>query len=90
MMGIPAEELGDAETVDVVAELTNMVGGSFKSRLSDAGFSCKLSVPSVLRGQEFQISPPAIGDGRLQEQHYQSEAEAVRLVVIVKKDENEA
>ena len=58
MLGMSAAEVaeGGNEVVnDAVGELTNMVVGSFKNRLCDAGLPCKLTVPSILRGQNFRI-----------------------------------
>src|SRR6266496_1625379 len=44
MLGLPAEEFsGDTEVNDVVGEMTNMLGGGFKSWLSDAGTLCAMS-----------------------------------------------
>lgn len=41
---------------DVVAELTNMITGNLKSQLCDMGFNCSLSIPSVVRGDDIQVS----------------------------------
>ena len=41
---------------DVVAELTNMITGNLKSQLCDTGFNCSLSIPSVVRGDDIQVS----------------------------------
>lgn len=47
-----------AETVnDAIGELTNMVVGSFKNCLCDAGYPCKLTIPSILRGSNFSVEP---------------------------------
>jgi chemotaxis protein CheX len=46
---------GDSVVNDAVGELTNMVAGSFKSALCDAGYPCKLAIPSILRGHNFCI-----------------------------------
>jgi chemotaxis protein CheX len=42
---------------DVVAELTNMISGNLKSRFSDAGFNCTLTIPSVVTGDNISINP---------------------------------
>ncbi len=56
MLGLSQEEANDAEIVnDAVGEMTNMVGGHFKSRLTDRGLACKLSIPSIVRGSNFTI-----------------------------------
>jgi chemotaxis protein CheX len=46
---------GDTVVNDAIGELTNMVAGSFKSALCDAGYPCKLAIPSILRGHNFCI-----------------------------------
>jgi flagellar motor switch protein FliN len=40
---------------DLIAEMTNIVGGSLKSALNDAGHSCVLSTPSITYGTDFTI-----------------------------------
>lgn len=56
MLGLSQEEANDAEIVnDAIGEMTNMVGGHFKSRLTDRGMACKLSIPSIVRGSNFTI-----------------------------------
>jgi chemotaxis protein CheX len=34
-----------------------MTVGSFKNGLCDAGYPCKLTIPSILRGSNFSIEP---------------------------------
>jgi len=54
---VELEEAGDEVINDAIGELTNMTVGSFKSSLCDAGFPCKLTIPSILRGSNFCIEP---------------------------------
>ena len=42
---------------DVVGELSNMVVGGVKSQLCDLGFSCVLTIPSVMRGRNLSAVP---------------------------------
>ena len=51
------EEGGDEPINDAIGELTNMTVGGFKNALSDAGYPCKLTIPSILRGTNFSIEP---------------------------------
>lgn len=51
------DEAGDEVINDAVGELTNMTVGSFKNGLCDAGYPCKLTIPSILRGSSFCIEP---------------------------------
>ncbi len=53
------DEAGDEVINDAIGELTNMTVGSFKNGLSDAGFPCKLTIPTILRGSNFSIEPIA-------------------------------
>lgn len=55
----PAEvdEAGDEVINDAIGEVTNMTVGSFKNGLSDRGYPCKLTIPSILRGANFCIEP---------------------------------
>ncbi len=60
MLGMTEQELteaGDEVINDAIGELTNMTVGSFKNGLCDAGFPCKLTIPSILRGSNFIIEP---------------------------------
>jgi len=51
------DEAGDEVINDAIGEMTNMTVGSFKNGLCDAGFPCKLTIPSILRGSNFCIEP---------------------------------
>jgi chemotaxis protein CheX len=56
MLGMDLDEVDSEEEIhDVVGELSNMIGGDLKSRLCDAGFECRLSIPSITSGKDFQI-----------------------------------
>jgi chemotaxis protein CheX len=60
LLGMTERELDDAgdEVVnDAIGELTNMTVGGFKNGLCDAGYPCKLTVPSIIRGTNFTIQP---------------------------------
>jgi chemotaxis protein CheX len=58
MLGLAAEELGEAEVNDVIGELTNMLCGGLKSALCDAGSPCAVSTPGIIRGAfEIEVSP---------------------------------
>ncbi len=58
MLGLPETEPQPDEMVnDVIGELSNMIVGCAKSRLCDAGAPCVLTIPSVVRGQNFEIAP---------------------------------
>ena len=48
---------GDEMVNDAMGELANMVVGHLKSRLCDRGHSCVMTIPSIVRGTQFQIEP---------------------------------
>jgi chemotaxis protein CheX len=58
ILGLNEEETRtiDEDAVnDAIGELTNMVVGGFKNGLCEAGYPCKLTIPSVLRGRDVHI-----------------------------------
>jgi chemotaxis protein CheX len=60
LLGMTDAELqaaGDEVINDAIGELTNMTVGGFKNGLCDAGYPCKLTIPSILRGSNFSIEP---------------------------------
>jgi chemotaxis protein CheX len=68
MLGVSAEELaelGDEAVNDAIGELTNMTVGTFKNQLSDRGFPCRLTIPSILRGSRFRIEPVSSATRRI-------------------------
>lgn len=70
------DEAGEEVINDAIGEITNMTVGSFKNGLSDHGYPCKLTIPSILRGRNFCIEP--ISDS--QRFIYVFETEGQRLV----------
>jgi chemotaxis protein CheX len=67
ILGMSAFELqaaGDDVVNDAIGELTNMVVGSFKNALCDAGYPCKLTIPSILRGRNFCIQSTRMAERR--------------------------
>jgi chemotaxis protein CheX len=43
--------LGNDLVNDVVGELTNMISGNLKAKMAGVGFACRLSIPTVRRGE---------------------------------------
>jgi chemotaxis protein CheX len=59
MLGIREDEVEGTEMVnDAMGELSNMVVGYVKSRLCDRGWTCTLTIPSIVRGQQLSIEGP--------------------------------
>jgi flagellar motor switch protein FliN/FliY len=56
MLEIEPEEVEDeGEIKDLLAEISNIVGGNLKSALNDAGHTCVISTPSLTFGTDFSI-----------------------------------
>lgn len=74
------------ETVnDALGELTNMIVGTFKNELSDKGFECRMTIPSILRGSNYTIEPVEVALRRI----YQFECEGSSFVIdILMKEED--
>jgi CheY-specific phosphatase CheX len=54
LMDIDPDEIEEMEEVqDVLGEICNMVAGSLKSGLCDAGMECELSTPAIIMGQDY-------------------------------------
>ncbi|MBN1404475.1 MAG: chemotaxis protein CheX [Opitutales bacterium] len=61
-LGMSDEELAEdgPEVIhDTLGEMTNMIVGTFKNSISDKGFQCRMTVPSILRGTNFTIETPS-------------------------------
>ncbi len=56
MLGMDDVDADDHETInDALGELANMTVGGFKNQLSHKGYSCQLTIPSILRGTAFTV-----------------------------------
>ncbi len=82
------EEAGDEVINDAIGELTNMTVGSFKNGLCDAGFPCKLTIPSILRGSNFSIEP--ISSARRYIYHYDCGGHTIVTDILIKTDNAES
>ena len=47
---------------DAIAEVCNMVAGNFKSKITQLAENCLLSVPTVIRGHDYEMVTIADGD----------------------------
>jgi chemotaxis protein CheX len=50
------------DITDAIAEICNMVAGNFKSKISMLGDRCMLSVPTVIRGDDYEMVSLADGE----------------------------
>ena len=66
LLGLTDLEIeGDEMVNDAMGELSNMVVGHLKSRLSDRGMPCVLTIPSIVRGNHFTIEPVSSTERRI-------------------------
>lgn len=59
ILGLSPEEVkaeGDAVIKDVIGEITNMTAGCFKNVLCDQGYGCKLTLPTIVRGENLCVA----------------------------------
>ena len=52
----PADIKSTEEILEVLKEVSNIIGGNLKSRLCDVGFLCKISPPSVINSNVYQLN----------------------------------
>ena len=61
LLGLSPAEIQTDETDEMVndtmGEIANMVVGQIKSRISDRGLRCVLTIPSIVRGSQLTIEP---------------------------------
>ncbi len=56
LLGTPAAEVANTEIMDTVGEMTNMIAGGLKTRLSDRpGVSIEISLPTILIGESYEF-----------------------------------
>lgn len=59
ILGVSADDdlLNDPAVVkDAIGEVANMTVGGFKNQLCDVGLPCKLTLPTILRGDELKVA----------------------------------
>jgi chemotaxis protein CheX len=65
-LGLQESEIGGDEMInDAMGEMANMVVGHMKSRISDRGMPCVLTIPSVLRGSHFSVEATSAVEGHI-------------------------
>ena len=55
MLGAEPSTLPVEQVCDAMGEICNVVAGSLKTRLSDAGAGCMISIPTVVRGVDYEV-----------------------------------
>jgi chemotaxis protein CheX len=51
-----------SDVPDAIAEVCNMVAGNFKSKITQLAENCMLSVPTVIRGDDYEMVTMSDGD----------------------------
>jgi chemotaxis protein CheX len=54
MLHTDADESG-GQVWDAVGEICNMIAGNFKNKISGLGEGCLLSVPTIIKGQDYSL-----------------------------------
>jgi chemotaxis protein CheX len=75
-------EAGDEVINDAIGEMTNMTVGGFKNSLCDAGYLCKLTIPSILCGSSFCIEP--ISDASRHIYHFDCQGHRIVADILMK------
>ncbi len=55
MLGVDCDEIND-DLNDAIGEIANMLGGSVKQVLSKGGLDVKLSIPTVISGEDYTVN----------------------------------
>jgi len=87
LLGLDAEDIESEghETVnDAVGELTNMIVGAFKNDLSEKGYECRMTIPSILRGSNYSIEPAEVAMRRIY--HYDCEGSPFVIDILMKEE----
>jgi chemotaxis protein CheX len=63
LLGMDADaEPSKPEVADAIGEITNMIAGSFRTRMATEGDAWAISIPTVTMGSDFYMTP--LTDGR--------------------------
>ena len=76
-LGLKDPEIGGEMVNDAIGELANMLVGQMKSRLTDRGIPCVLTIPSVVRGSHFSVEAISSTEGHV----FSYEAEGNRIFI---------
>jgi len=53
MLGVEQDKVSPTEMADALGEISNMVAGNFKNKVSGLGDGCMLSPPTVITGSDY-------------------------------------
>jgi chemotaxis protein CheX len=78
LLGLKDSEIEGSEMVnDAMGEMANMLVGQMKSRLTDRGIPCVLTIPSVVRGSQFSVEVITSTEGHV----FSFEADGNRIFI---------
>ena len=80
MLGGPVSQ---AEAIDAMGEVCNMLAGSWKRRITELADGCMLSVPTVVIGSSYQVHSP--DSQNLMEQRFVFSGESVSIQLQVQR-----
>lgn len=86
MLGMSEEEVVSSGVLtDSMGELANMIVGVFKNTLVEAGYVCKLTLPSIIRGTDFHVDH-ALKSGRRYIFNFRCQGLAIVTDIIMEQD----
>jgi flagellar motor switch protein FliN len=89
MQGVETEEVeSDEEIKDLIAELSNIVGGKLKSTYTDIGLYCKLTTPSITTGSDFTMR--SLNMDKYEKLVFLSQGHPVIVEVVVKEGKTDS
>ncbi len=53
MLGVELDKISNSDMSDALGEISNMVAGNFKNKISGLGDGCMLSPPTVITGSDY-------------------------------------
>ena len=62
LLGVDDGDPSKPEIADAIGEITNMIAGSFRTRMASEGDAWAISIPTVTMGSDFYMTP--LTDGR--------------------------
>lgn len=87
ILGSDPATITEEEVGDVIGELTNMVTGNLKSKMTDKGYNCQLSIPNILRSPEISMKSSESTINIYNEFKVESMSEKVRTYVFARLEE---
>lgn len=86
MLGMSVGEVSSSGVLtDAMGELSNMIVGVFKNTLGEAGYVCKLTLPSIIRGTDFHVDH-ALHSGRRSIYEFKCRERAIVTDIILELD----